>query len=414
MIPPHTIAEKHRGRSMRVTVPPRELAATITARAVLRTGWAVAVVYLVIAAVMLIELCVSRGDLGGILPSLGSLGIVFCALVAVMRRPTPRRGVFFLAVGTVAAFAFDYYLLLGDPILNSEGTYLVNRIGIVLLLIGPVSSRLVDGVWWCTAGYLLGLVATASAQLVLGLEIRPGWGPLASLAIYVAIIVTFVLIRRSQRRYGPDFSAIEVETARMSGQRELEERAVAIIHDTILSDLSALANGRDVLDDRARARFARDIAAVSAATIETSPASDGNAGRSDESLRDELLGVIGDFQWRGLSVDVSGGDAMAAPLDDTVRLAIVGALRSCLENVLLHSESDSAEVFFDTSETQLSVMVVDQGRGFDPDAVQSDRLGIRHSVITRIENSGGVVRVWSAVGAGTSVVMTVPLRAGDD
>lgn len=396
---------------MRVTVPPRELAATITARAVLRAGWAVAVAYLAIAAVMLIELCVARGDPGAALPPLGSLVIVFCALLAVMRRPEPRRGVFFLAVGTIAAFTFDYYLLLGDPALNSHGTYLVNRVGVVLLLIGPVSSRLIDGVLWCTAGYLLGVAATVSAQLVLGLEIRPGWGPFVSLAIYLTIIVTFVFIRRSQRRFVPDFSAVEVETARMNGQRELEERAVAIVHDTILSDLSALANGKGELDDRARARFARDIAAVSAAAVDASLAP--RVGDADDSLREGLLGVINDFQWRGLSVDVSGGEAMSTPLPDTVRDAVIGALRSCLENVVRHSGSTSAEVFFDASETQLSIMVVDQGRGFDPDAIRDDRLGIRRSVIARIESCGGIVRLWSAVGAGTSVVMTVPRGAGN-
>lgn len=399
---------------MRVTVPPRELAATITARAVLRAGWAVAIAYLAIAAIMLVEQYVSRGDPGGMLPSLGSLGVVLGALLAVMLRPTPRRGVFFLAVGTIATFTFDYYLLLGDPTLNVDGIYLVNRLGIVLLLVGPVSSRLIDGVLWCTAGYLLGLGATTCAQLVLGLEVHPGWGPLVSLAIYLTIIVTFVLIRRSQRRYVPDFSAIEVETARMSGQRELEERAGAIIHDTILSDLSALANGKGALDDRARARFARDIAAVSAATVETSLSPRGDGTATDDSLRDGLLGVINDFQWRGLSVDVSGGEAMATPLPKAVRDAVIGALQSCLENVVQHSGSNSAEVFFDTSETQLSVMVVDQGRGFDPQAIRDDRLGIRRSVIKRIESCGGVVRVWSAVGAGTSIVMTVPLGAEDD
>lgn len=394
---------------MRVTVPPRELAATITARAVLRAGWAVAIAYLAIAAVMLVDLGLSRGDPGAMLPSLGSLVILFCVLLAVMLRPGPRRGVFFLAVGTIAAFTFDYYLLLGDPTLNSTGTYLINRVGVVLLLIGPISSRLVDGVLWCTAGYVLGLAATVSAQLALGLEIQPGWGPLVSLAIYLAIIVTFVFIRRSQRRFVPDFSAVEVETARMNGQRELEERAVAIIHDTILSDLSALASGKGALDDRARARFARDIATVSAATVDATLAPRG--GDVDDSLRDGLLGVINDFQWRGLSVEVSGGEAMATPLPDAVRDAVIGALQSCLENVVQHSGSSSAEVFFDTSETQLSIMVVDQGRGFDPSAIRPDRLGIRRSVVARIESCGGIVRLWSAAGEGTSVVMTVPLGA---
>lgn len=395
---------------MRVAVPPRELAATITARAVLRAGWAVAIVFLVIAAIGLVDLGFSRGNPTATLGPLGALLVVFVALLAVMRRPTPRRGVFFLAVGTVAAFVFDYYLLVADATLNSSGTYLLNRIAIVLLLIGPISSRLIGGVLWCSVGCLLGVGATAAAQSVRGLEIHPGWGPIVVLAIYLTIIITFVLIRRSQRRYVPDFSAIEVETARMAGQRELEERAVAIIHDTVLSDLVAVTNGKDTLDERARARFVRDIAMVSAATLDSPISPQHNDNQANDDFREGLLGVISDFQWRGLTVDVSGGDAMAAPLSEVVSDAVIGAVRSCLENVVLHSGSDSAEVFLDASASQLSVMVVDHGRGFDLDAIPDNRLGIRRSLVKRIESCGGTVRLWSAADAGTSVVITVPLE----
>jgi len=53
-------------------------------------------------------------------------------------------------------------------------------------------------------------------------------------------------------------------------------------------------------------------------------------------------------------------------------------------------------------------MVIDQGVGFDVDAVPSDRLGLRASVVRRVEDAGGTVRIWSKPNSGTSVLITLP------
>lgn len=396
---------------MRLAVPPREFAATITARAVLRSGWAVAIAYLAVCFAIVIDLGLSRGGIAELGVPLGALLALLLLLVGVIRRPSGRTGVWFLVGGSVAAFCFDYSLLSIDPELNEHGTFLLNRVTIVLLLIGPVGARLAAGVVWCTAGFLLGSLAMTAAQLSLGAEVRLGWGGVVSLAVYVVVILTFVLIRVTQRRYLPDFSAIELETARMAGYRELEERAVAIVHDTLLGDLTAIANGRDVLEERTRARFARDIEAVSAATVDRAPAAASEVGSAD-AFRAGLLAIVSEYQWRGLTVDVSGRPGAASGLAEGSAEAVLGAVGACLENVLLHSGASAAEIFVESSERLLSVMVVDHGQGFDLDAVPTDRLGLRGSVVGRIESLGGRVRLWSVPGDGTSVVMTVPLEAG--
>lgn len=390
-------------------VPPRDLAATITARSVLRSGWAVALVYLGISAFAVIDLWIHRSYHPGVLTALLALAATVGALVALIRRPSAARGALYLAIGTVAGFIYDYGLLVADPDLNDSGTYLLNRVTIALLLVGAVGPRLISGVLWCTAGCAAGSLATATAQVSLGLQAKPGFGPIVSLATYLVIIAMFVLIRRSQRRFNPDFSAVEAETARMAGQRELEERAAALLHDTILNDLAVVANSRDKLDERARSRILRDIAAVSSAPEDLLRAK-ARVGQ----FRNDLLAVMSEFRWRGLTVDVSGGEALSHELNPASAAALVGAVSGCLENVVRHSGSKSAEVFLDANETNLSVMIVDHGTGFDPDSVPESRLGIRRALIQRIERLGGTVRIWSAVGSGTSVVITVPLDVADD
>ncbi len=61
----------------------------------------------------------------------------------------------------------------------------------------------------------------------------------------------------------------------------------------------------------------------------------------------------------------------------------------------------------------VEVFVRDRGRGFDPDAVPDDRLGLRGSVVGRMERHGGSARVRSAPGEGTEVALTINRRTGE-
>ena len=397
-------------RSPRLAVPPRDLAATITAQAVLRGGWAGAGVYLAISLVALMSLWVERRYSALALLPLGALLAIAVVLVILARRPSWRRGVLFLAVGTIATYGWAFGMLSLDPGLNINGIYLVHRMTVVLILVGAVSSRIVHGVLWCLSGWILGSIATALAQASVGVALVPAYGPVMSLVVYLVIIVMFVLIKRNQHRFSPAFSAMHREPARITGQRELEERAVVLLHDTVLNDLAALALGKDHLDDRARARFRDDIRAVKEAEVEP------EVLHSDAAdwLRREILTIVSDFQWRGLRVDITGEAPVLQRTSPLVAEALTGAIRCCLENVVRHSSSDSAELFVDFSESLLSVMIVDQGVGFDVNAVPNDRLGIRQSIVQRIETMGGSVKIWSSIGAGTSVVITVPLGAGNE
>jgi signal transduction histidine kinase len=54
-------------------------------------------------------------------------------------------------------------------------------------------------------------------------------------------------------------------------------------------------------------------------------------------------------------------------------------------------------------------MITDQGAGFDMTAIPADRLGVRASIIDRIEAVGGSAQIWSTPGGGTSVMLTIPI-----
>ncbi len=397
--------------SPRLAVPPRHLAATITAQAVLRAGWAIAGTFLFISLVVWVALWVDRGYGVGAFMPLAALCAIAAALTFLILRPGPRSGVLFLSVGAVATYFWVFGVLSLEPILNIQGIYLVNRMTVVLLLVGAVSSRLIHGVLWCTAGWLLGSIATALAQLSLGLPIVRGYGPFISLLLYIVVTVMFVLIKRSQSQFSSAFTDMQVEPARITGLRELEERAVGLLHDTLLNDLVALTLIDDELDERTSSRFRRDIRKVREASVESERPHNGDVA---VWLRQDILSTVSDFQWRGLRVDITGDATIPTETSPHVAEAIGGAIREGLENVLRHSSSESAELFLDSSDTELSVMIADHGIGFDTSAVSKERLGVRQSIIQRVEAVGGSVRIWSAEGAGTSVVIAVPLRGAHE
>ena len=108
-------------------------------------------------------------------------------------------------------------------------------------------------------------------------------------------------------------------------------------------------------------------------------------------------------------MQITGSGTGIYRLAPDVAAALLDAVRACLENVLRHSQTTVAEVDLAYSDDEVTVIVTDEGVGFDPHGVPADRLGIRHSVVDRVEAVGGSARVWSSPDSGTSIVMRMPV-----
>ncbi|HEY5229783.1 MAG TPA: ATP-binding protein, partial [Galbitalea sp.] len=134
--------------------------------------------------------------------------------------------------------------------------------------------------------------------------------------------------------------------------------------------------------------------------------------------RSALLAAVQEARDLSLAVDVTGDPGAIGRLTSERDVAVGLAVKQCLVNVLRHAQIGRAEVVVIGSVTDVSVMVIDAGRGFSEQLIASDRLGLRQSVRRRIESVGGEVRLWSTPGRGTSVLIRVPsgsaLRGSDD
>ena len=96
---------------------------------------------------------------------------------------------------------------------------------------------------------------------------------------------------------------------------------------------------------------------------------------------------------------VTVGDCeLTEPLSSLVRAA-----SEAMVNAAKHSGADKIDVFAEVDGDRVEMFVRDRGKGFDADAVPEDRLGLRHSVIGRMERHGGRATVRSSPGMGTEV-----------
>jgi signal transduction histidine kinase len=96
---------------------------------------------------------------------------------------------------------------------------------------------------------------------------------------------------------------------------------------------------------------------------------------------------------------------------DPATSAVVAAAREAMVNAAKHSGVTRIDVYAEASERELEVFVRDRGRGFDLDAVPGDRLGVRRSILDRVQRHGGTAELSSDSETGTEVRLVMPVNA---
>jgi signal transduction histidine kinase/phage shock protein PspC (stress-responsive transcriptional regulator) len=109
---------------------------------------------------------------------------------------------------------------------------------------------------------------------------------------------------------------------------------------------------------------------------------------------------------RGVPVDVVVvGDCDTS---DQVQ-ALVRAVREALVNAAKHSGADKIDVYAEVDDDRVEVFVRDRGQGFDLDGVGEDRMGVKGSILDRMERHGGQASIRSRPGEGTEVRLEITL-----
>lgn len=383
---------------------PRTAAARVTVLGLALTQRVIAVVGAAISATLVIDVQLSRGVVEG-LPLIVApyVGIGMLALVLIWR-PTVLTALVFMIGGGVLSVALPIVGLAADPSFDDLGPYLINRVATAICLVGAVGGSAVSGLWWSTGAFVIAQSSVVLGLALAGSTIGPGSGPLIVYSVSVVAYATLAITQRQSARRLEPLRAAGQELRGLDERRELERRAAGVVHDTVLADLAAISRSPGPVGQRTRVVLENHLGLVSASSVGE------EVGVSDtgSDLGDALVSLVQEYQWSGVRVDVSGTEVLRAGVAVDVGTAVIGAVRAALDNVVQHAATDRAELVVGERDDRLTVLVVDDGIGFDPAAVTADRLGVRASITDRIERVGGSVRVWSGP-EGTTVMLTVPL-----
>jgi signal transduction histidine kinase len=394
---------------MRVTLLPREAAARVITGAIATLAWSAGAAIILLAIPVLVETLLREDAVEAIPVPLAMLLLILAGIFIALWRMTPRVVVGYLVTAAIAALVYEVSLILADPSLLQHEIYLINRPTLALVTIGVAASSALGGIAWCLLGYgTAGLVAVASALLT-GTPVRPGLGTSMVLLLAVVLYLTLFTIQARQRRKLPRFEELERATRRRAASADLARRTTAVVHDTVLNDLAVVMNAPDTLDARTTARLREDLATLAGGEWMETTHEVAVPDEAQAVIRNELARLASEFRWRGLTVNVTGVSSGVYIYEPAAGTALLGALRATFENVLRHSGSDIANVEIMYSDAQVTFMVSDEGAGFDMERVDPSRLGIRDSIIGRMEAAGGSARIWSAAGAGTTVLLGVPV-----
>jgi signal transduction histidine kinase len=133
------------------------------------------------------------------------------------------------------------------------------------------------------------------------------------------------------------------------------------------------------------------------------------------------LGLVPALEWllqnmshrAGIACDLSVDDPAIA-LPPTHSTAVFRIVQEALTNIAKHAQASHAEVVLRRRDVVLEITIHDDGMGFATDEPRKPEsfglLGLRE----RISLLRGTASIASAPGAGTTIVVTLPLAPAED
>ncbi len=185
-----------------------------------------------------------------------------------------------------------------------------------------------------------------------------------------------------------DAEARRVAEAARSAERE---RWDGLIHDKVIAAL--------LLASRANVPATRDNARTLA--VDALAAIDHGG---DPGVGDLVEGIEQRAQRHGLRMTLDALVTGTPPAE--VTSAIHEAVDEALRNITLHSGRAEVSVEIRADEEWVTVVVGDDGVGFDPATVDPRRFGVRRSIPGHLRRVGGTATITSTPGLGTAVALS--------
>ena len=248
---------------------------------------------------------------------------------------------------------------------------------------------------------------------------------LATFSSQVAVALTNARAYAEERERLLTSAAVQAAREREQAAAEGHRRAIAAqeaerariareLHDETGQALSALAVHLRALEDevpgqagRARLQELRRMVARVANGVRELATELRPSGLREQGLAHAIEAQADRLRTsHGLEVDLALGD-LPRGLPVEVESAIFRVVQEALTNVVRHAGAAQASVLATAHGRRLRLVIEDDGRGFDP-AAPTARLGLV-GMRERVELLGGDLRVESAPGAGTVLIVDLEL-----
>ncbi|MEV0261689.1 PspC domain-containing protein [Streptomyces sp. NPDC050617] len=223
----------------------------------------------------------------------------------------------------------------------------------------------------------------------------------ASLAVLVgiALLAGPYLVRMTQ-------DLTEERTMRIRAQERAE--VAAHVHDSVLHTLTLIQ--RNAEDSREVSRLARAQERELRAWLHRPEGRGKDEAQAPQTLAEAVKAAAAEVEdHHGVPIEVVVvGDC---PLDEKLGAQMQAAREAMVNAAKYGGEGGAVQVFAEVEGRTVFVSVRDRGPGFDLDAVPGDRMGVRESIIGRMQRNGGTARLRSAPDGGTEVELEMERSA---
>jgi len=215
-------------------------------------------------------------------------------------------------------------------------------------------------------------------------------------------IIALMIRYSAKRSDAANSEAIQAEVLRAEAEGRAREklRIDGLIHDSVLT---ALINAAQAKSDE-EAKKSSELAAT--ALNKLSEIQRGDSSQSSLYCGELFDSIILAAERINPEIKIKKNCAVSIPVDSEIASALTEATIQAVHNSVLHAGAKATrELSLKSNSSGLKIVIKDDGVGFRVSQVSRGRLGIKTSIIARMESVAGSAHVISSPGQGTTVVL---------
>jgi len=328
---------------------------------------------------------------------------------------------------TTAAFTYSYWFGQARPVfLRAHALYAVFLVLVWPLLLDtplPQDGSFYPWLWWgidtawiaaalsfstrFTVFYFLGL--NLLVQFIFSTPLGGSHSSLALVTDYLftlltngtAAVIALLLRAAAVRTDKANAEAIEsaILEARAEAAARERQRLDALVHDRVLTALISASSANSAIEVKAAADLAQSALEKLREVERGEPA-------GPIYIEDFFESVVSASKKLDPLLSTNVSEKVNFTIDQDVASALTEATLQAIQNSMFHAGSKAIrELFLKAVGDEIKIVIRDNGKGFRPNRVPKGRLGIKVSIVARVESVGGKVIISSEPGQGATVVL---------